>query len=524
MAVDFKFTGDAGQLAGEYDKLGKKVEQLERKNKKLVDQAKRADKEERDAAKGRAAATQQALGGIQNQIAGYISLQGAINVVNTSLAEQRRLAEEAAVAQIRIAGSQASVLKNIGDVSDEDAKKFLGRVDALRAEVGFSSVTPLNNAASGILSATGGDQEKTLEILRAAAPLFRDSPDQLPVFASAMGDVMKSTGIDDAGRASALMLAIQGQARFEDLAAFKEVAPVLSAADVVSGGAGETQEDKLRDAREAAAAFAAIGSTAGDVGGSQTKTATSNLLARLRDVTRGAGAPADIDTFRERLDFVRSKPELQEELLKSGFEGAIKPIVESFVSDTDSLTSRTFEDALSKIQASDEAYARKIGQLANLTPELTTMSLKSAAEGNIEEKQRSSTLATPRQVLATTLEQSRGEGILSQSLGGGYFSDKLELMVFDAAVGMGTDPAEAAADRLAERQRNLRENPWAVGSPQMETADLSPELRSQVELLQKQEALLRELVDATKKANASTPSPTPSLPYKARAEANNLQE
>lgn len=453
MAVEFKFTGDGNQLAREYDKLVSKVDKLEKKNAQLAAKAQQADAAQKRSSASAASGVASAAAGVLKWAASYASVTTAISLVNQGMEKQRRLAEESLQTQLRVAGSQAAVLKNIGDVSDDEANAFLYKLDEIRRDTQFASVVPLQQAASSILSATGGNQQLTLDILSAGAPLFGTDQDNLATFGSALGDVMKATGIKDARQNAALMLGIQGQARFEELSAFKNVAPALAAADVVTGGENETAADKLRDAREAAAAFAAIGSRAGDPDGTLTKTAAANLFANLRNVTRDAKAPAEVDTFKERLDYIRANPELQSEVLKSGFKGAIKPIIEEFISSPTSTTSQTFEDALSKIQASEEAFDRKTKQLASLTPELTTKTLGDASAGLNEDFLRTfGDAGQVRKMLEDTLPLTGGKGIQ------GFFSgvtDYRDLKAFDAAMAREEDPQEAAARILRAREQAL---------------------------------------------------------------------
>lgn len=493
MAVEFKFTGDANQLAKEYDKLVRKVDKLEKANAGLAAKSKQVARQQKESTSTASRGISTMIAGVGAWAASYVSVTAAIGLVNTALQEQARLSEEAHQTNIRVAGSQAAVLKNIGDVSDEETKAFLYKVDQIRQQTGFSSVVPLQQAASSILSATGGDQQKTLDILSASAPLFGTDPDNLATFGSSLGDVMKASGIKDARANAALMLGIQGQARFEDLSAFKNVAPALAAADVVTGGENETAADKLRDAREAAAAFAAIGSRAGDPDGNLTKTAAANLFANLRNVTRDAGAPAEVDTFKERLDFVRANPELQPEVLKSGFKGAIKPIIEEFISSPESTTSRTFEDALSKIQASEEAFARKEVQLAGLTPELRAKTVTDASTGNIEDLKRDpdkAAAAAARQVLVDTQKEVQ-TGVTGPLV---RFMDRVE---FDVAVGQGAPPEVKAAQLMGKVIEDIRAGQPMLNEKQQADAD------KQIQFIQQQRMELAKALTARMKDRAA---------------------
>lgn len=459
MGVDFKFTGDAGQLAGEYDKLVSKVDKLEAQNAKLAAKAKQADAAQKQSASSAASGFRNAATGVLSWAASFASVQTAISLVNQGLEDQRRLAEQSHQTQMRVAGSQAAVLKNLGDVSDKEAKSFLYSVDQIRQETGFASVVPLQQAAASILSATGGNKQLTLDILAAEAPLMADSPDQMAGFGGALGDLTKSTGVKDMRKLSALALSIQGQARFETLGGFDKVASALAAANEVTGGIGETEADQLRDAREASAAFAAIGSNIADKDGSQTKTASANLFANLARVTNeavaaGKVAPEKVDTFNERMAYVRANPDLQQEVTKSGFEGAVKPVIQSFLSERGGETQvgKDYEAALKNIGASEDAFTRKKKQLRGLTPELSNKALDDATTGNTEDFLRTFDPATSRGILEKALPLTRGEGV-SAFFGG--TRDNRDLLAFDAAMSRGEDPREKATKILKDRERAL---------------------------------------------------------------------
>jgi hypothetical protein len=349
-----KFTSDDKDIMKTLDKMHRKMVLLEQDNKKLARESEKASKKGKGGFDGM-------IVGAAKAATGMLSVASAVRVVNAELRNKIELDKRAAGTAMDVSGGQAAVIKNLGDVDDATAKQFLVSMRQLKSKAGFQSETPLLQAASSILSASGGDRKKTYDILSAAAPLFKDKQDDLATFGGAMGDMMKSTGSTDAKQTAALMLAIQGQARFEDLSAFQNVAPAIA-----SAGVNDTSGNKLRATREAAALFAGIGQRAGDKEGAVTKTAVANLASNL------ARLVPEKDTAFERLAVVQKDAKLQEEVLRSGFKGSIKPIIKELVSGADSQTARGVQGAFAKIQGSEAAYDRKVSQLATVTKELET--------------------------------------------------------------------------------------------------------------------------------------------------------
>lgn len=493
---------------------------------------------------------------------GYFSIQTAIQAVTKAMEEQKQVAEAAATVQVNVAGGQAAVLKNLGDVSKEESDRFFANLDRIRSDSKFSSIVPIQYAASDILSATGGNQEQTLDILRAVTPLFGTTPDQMASFGGALADMQKASGITDAKQAAALMLGIQGQARFTSLDAFKNVAPALMAVDIASSG------DRLTDTREGAALFAGIGSQIGDTEGNLTKGAVVALATNLRNTLKDV-AP-ELKTTFERMEFVRNNPTLEvmgignpeakadfeamdesmkklitdslasarekqmiatgikdlaasegralkpserkallktqltsieedslkfdpqmqrmslrDAVLASGFRGATKSVAEELLTGGDTAASKNVAEAFAKIQASEEAFARKADQLSSATPALRSKTTTDAFQGNVEEFLQNDDKTREAVARAALFGKDGQPGALKAtrtwSQGAAQFGDTSAEWKF--AQRMAFMGPEDAAIGLLEEQRNSIE-------PLMPYELMRPENREKIDLLNKQ---IREL-------------------------------
>jgi hypothetical protein len=277
--ADVKFTGtsDFEKVKKDYESLARHTAKVESENQKLRRTSDQVGNSFRKSNRIHSRAMSSAMSSVKSLALQYVGVQSAIQLVNKELEHSKMLSERALQATMTTAAAESAVIKNIGDVPGPVASQFIQRTKDISQQSGLPDSRSALMAASSILSATAGNREQTLAIIKAAAPFFRDTPEDLAQFGGAMGDVMKVTG-QGAQDTAALMLAIQGQARFETLAAFKEVAPALASASVVTKG------DRVQNTRETAALFAAIGSRSGDVEGAITKTAVANLTANLARV------------------------------------------------------------------------------------------------------------------------------------------------------------------------------------------------------------------------------------------------
>lgn len=471
-----QFTGDAKQLLAEYEKMRVQMSKLEDGQDKLLAHSKKMGKEQLSLQAIATEGTKRWQSSIKGLITSFASAQTALQLLNAEQERNNRLAEAARQTNITVGDAQAGVLKNIGDVSDKEAKAFLDQIADIQKGAKFQSQVPLLQAASSILSATAGDQDKTLEIVKAAAPFFRDSQDQLASFGGAVGDVMGVTGETNAKKALGLMLAIQGQARFESLEAFKNVAPALASSGVTQKGV-----DKVQAASEAAALFAAIGGRSGDVEGTLTKTAVANLSANLQ-----AAFPQEGLSVLDRLAMAQeASTEVQDEILKSGFQGAIKPIMDELIRSGDSQTSQMTRDALSKIVSSEEYVDRKRAQIEGLTGALQTSTRAKTSEGNIEQFQMGvgGQRAEIRQILKDTLDAA-GESALD---------NQMRMMKFDYLPA--EDRAQFAIDELLSVRDKQQYGLFGIFGGATDAADLGPDQRAAVALIGEQVQLLYDIRD-----------------------------
>lgn len=480
--VKFSGTSDFEKVKKDYEALAKHTAKVESENQKLKKTSDQVGDSYRKVNRNQKSMLQSGADGARGLVDQYVGARAALIAFNAEMAHGKRMAEESATRTMSMASAETAVLKNLGDVSDKAARDFLDATKQVAAKTGMPSAIPVLQTASSILSATGGDQKKTLEILGVVSPMMRDQPDEMARYGGAMGDVMKNSGMN-ARQAAAFMGAAQGQARFEELSQFKEVAPALAATASVTRG------DKVQNAVETAALFAGIGSKTGDVEGSITKGAVSALVINLQEVA------SKLDTTFERLEYVRKNPKLHAKVLQNGFRGATVPVIRDLLSSADTEVSQMVADAAGKIKADEPAFARKLNQVSSLTPAIRLAGSSQRAEGNIERTMLAPSLATEgvaHKIMSDALARTHGgDGIMSKVFSS-VIDDWWSELEFTLGTGTSTQRAiEQLEYRKATLAGRLAGIPSSSGNYDMTGA--SSETKRMVQLLEEQVAILKSL-------------------------------
>ena len=206
----------------------------------------------------------------------YVGLQQIIQGVNAELKNKIELEKTAAGTSRTVAGGEAAVAINIGDVEKDVFKGFVGSVHALADKINFPKREELLYAASTTLSATGADRELTLGILEVAGKLSKHQPDELPELAQAVGDFSRLAGFTPE-EAMAMIASTMKQSRITGLVEFKNVGQALAA-----GINNNPNVDPKIAAQETASLFATLSQASSDKDGAITKTAVAALSTTLR--------------------------------------------------------------------------------------------------------------------------------------------------------------------------------------------------------------------------------------------------
>lgn len=388
-----------------------------------------------------------AIGQISAIIGSYVGLSEVMNSINGFLEEQRRLATEAADAQVDLAKAQQEAFKNMVGQTDLAQNALLQKkVFKVAGQEGASSVV-MTQAVVAAKSA-GATDEEALQSARAAASYNRLSPEQIPKAAKAAVILGQATGVADPRQNLNLLLTSGGPAFIEDPDKLANSAPVA-----IKNVAGAMDDpDKIRASREAAALFAMMSAKAGDEMGESTVTNAGNFALYLRKFFRDV-VPAEQDpkTLFGRLDFLRSEAnaELRAEFVdKLPGEGKFKMALEQAVTPKTE-AAQMLQQNFETIDMGTQTYDQKVRQSSAGTPQISLAAFRAEMNANIDAAKVSSTdSALAAEIKKLTLDataQARPES----------FTDGWLSYTIDSTVSLGKSAADAAVNAVGRMQTQI---------------------------------------------------------------------
>lgn len=466
------FTGDKSQLEQAYKDLAKEVVRLEQQTQKLAtsntqlaEKVRIANRQTIDGQREANDALGQGIQQVSLMAAQYLGFTSILQGVNQELEKMHELQDAAANTQVKVADSQAAIIRNMTALSREDRKRFLGEVAAVAGETQFQDLGQLNLAASEGLSA-GGTRESVIDAVRQAARISRDSPQDLDLIVGAAVDLAKATGDTDARKNLGFLLAAGAESRVAGTRATAVNIPpaVISAVNTVNDDAKEASID-------AAALFASLGSAAGDVRGESTRTAVQSFAVQAREfftegrkvTIPGRGTiqvkpPDDPGTLRGRIAALQADEKLRKQFLASAsFERQFQVPVEQLLTEG-GLTAEAFAKARDNIRFDAAPFEEVAKDLEALTPELAIAFGRRAAESNIQrtelDRPEEGRAAEARKILRDALWRTAryGEGFP----GTRGMAGEAAIWSMDVNDMLGTDPADSALAMLRERQEMIR--------------------------------------------------------------------
>lgn len=451
-SVKFTFTTRDEDLDKSYAKIG-------RENAKLREdlaKAKRASEEANDASKrgllGNIDLTKRMRTELVSMATGWVGVTQAIAVYNQERERQIALDAKSKGVQLTVGQAEASLVKNFGDAPITDINAFISSMEKVNTDKKFGNLAAILEASATTLSATGGNRNLTRGLITEGAGIFRDDPTQLPLFASALGDVariMDAQTPEDYKKAMGLVLSTQSVARIEDLKSFENVAPALSAVANI-----DTSGDAMGALRSGAAAYAALGGTIGDKRGAIAGTGIIQLASQLNELLPdqdilGVGGEVirsgtGLKTLEERIRAVQGDVELQREFFygdkPASFEGKTADAVKALLMNPESQIAKAFTANLAAINP-DVALVERLNTNLASTKRGKFTSIQSEIDTAIESGALNDTEGTRRALVRQTYDE------LSQRAQPGWsgYADRLIARgFFEGGMMMGMAPERAA--------------------------------------------------------------------------------
>lgn len=269
------------EMTGDEAKLWRSMQKIIEQQGKLQNSIKETKKASTDASKEVASSASVSVDSIAKMASAYVSVNTAVGAVVGSLRDQIELQKEALGYAKEIAKSQASGSMNLTGLTTEQKKKVFEEAKKLQADIGFSDQKFIVDAVAAGYSAAG-DIELAKSATKAAAELSRNAPEELPGRATGAVDLARGSGVRDAKANLGFALQVASISRVDDPAGLiRWLAPAVS-----SGTNAVPGQDKQEASKEVGAIFSELNKYANDVMGMSTKTATIDLLSRMRDFFR----------------------------------------------------------------------------------------------------------------------------------------------------------------------------------------------------------------------------------------------
>lgn len=438
------------EMTGEEAKLWRAQQKIIAQTKAMEDGYRRTRKSAKDTEKS-------AVGGAKNQqtafanvgrsllglVSGYASINTAVQLYNSYLAEQSRLSGESLSKTEELAKAQERALKNMMAIGDSEIRDIFGQqLSRIQAETRFPSRPQLTTSV-GEAFGTGALSAQALESIKAAAPLTVLNTEDVGGLAKGGLDIRAAVGAGTIRENIAFVSRVGAASRVEEaLRLTKNLTPAIaSSLNTVAG------QDRQQAAAQTAALFAELTKATSDVTGEKTKTAVATLTGKL--ATFYDKRKDDPGTLFGRIQHLQAEEELRKEFLGKGFgqiefqqpfKQLLAPQSQLFAAVQATRRGLTFS----------EADYQTLLKRQQLTPELKIARAAAAAQANLE-------LAVDPAQARREIIRREFETAVRQTGGGGiseYLRDTLALRVLGHAQQRPDQGAGLALGRLrTERGR-----------------------------------------------------------------------
>lgn len=456
MSVTLKVGGDNKEAIRIVEQLQKKVEQLEAQNRKL-------NQETKQGADTGVKGFQGMVESAGRAALAYVSVQGAISVVNQLLRDQIALQERAAQTQSTAADAQRAMIANLGVSDPSKRQEWIAGVERIAAQTGAPIGTVYGSAAiaaSAKGALTGAEARDAMLVGARAFP--RDQESQL-AYTGALLDIAQLTGSGDALANMGLISTTTEMARVTTAKGI--------AANIVPGAAAVAQTGG--NAQEALAFTATLSGPLSDATGAVTATVAKTIAMALEkelpvetqyETVKRNGREFSMPTKTgmgemtplQRLGFLRQDPSRAEEFLaNNAFSLEALPVTRRLLDPADNLYAQMVANAgafpeTAQLRASGEAFIYGLGDT-----QLQTQAAKENVLNSATERGYLKDIASGNKAL-----MARGlDEILTQH-GYDYLDRSLTAAQFYGATALGTfTPDEFVEGNLTGRAKALRNRP-----------------------------------------------------------------
>jgi len=387
------FTGDASQLQRELEKTQQQYARLESQLQRLTRESQESGRAAEQAGRDGGGGIDELTNKVGGAIAGYLSLEAAIQATNRALEDQRRISREALEEQLTVSDTQAEVRRALGDVGDAQFRRVLSQIQGIQTETGIADVRQLNLATAAALSASGGDIQRALATTAAAGRAGRGSPEAMQAISSGALAVANLVPGVTPEQAISFMQQGFGQAFISDIGVMAR--PSVEAMGAVMPTVAS--QDSQESARQTMALFAAMTRMRGDPTGRETGSILAVTMSRAREFF-GGDVPGMTDaeqrrmreqlgedpgTLFGRLQQLRESPEsVRQQFFRMFGAATFRPFVEEFIQGQGLPMAQA---AAGQIGFDVGAFERLATSLETATPELQAAMTEARGAGGFQQ-------------------------------------------------------------------------------------------------------------------------------------------
>jgi len=453
------------------------------------------------AARAAAPAVNRFIGKIAGIAAGLLSVRAIATTLQRELEKLREVRLQSGRQERTFQESLAEIGQNIGGEQIAPARALIEQ----NAPLLKTTPEGLANLMGIAISAGAKDLKEALEVSSAALELTVGDASKAQELVGTSLDLTRAAQSENFRGALGQLLQTQSQVRSTDLKEFaRNIGPALAA-----GSATRANQDALSTERtlEVAAVFSKILS---DQTGAVTGTGVRQFVAKLdqftpqlkdtlKDKSVATVSPEVLAQFRatrgfdERVELLRQNEGLARQFLDQQKEGQAKTAVAEFVLGSDTALEL---EALAKqaITSMDEAEATFDRLKDGIDAGTRDLQAVRGAQANI-----AAGAVTGKRAGEGTATEILEETFKAVDLpGADTITRNISLLQLEKGIQEGRDPAQVAAEVLTEIRDDLK---TGVGGGLAQPGFRFREDREDLDLLEKQIAILEELAAATAAAN-----------------------
>lgn len=436
--------------------------------------------------KKQASWTDKAISGAAGMVAGYVSVQGALGLIEKEWQAIEARQNRALETQKTLAQVQRGAVLNLGVDPNWNADKLVKTLNEMSKRSGVDEKT-LTRVAGDALSARGDSSiESTMTAIEAASKILPDDAEGLRTLTAATMDLQKSLGGSAASNIGYLQ-SVGATSRVTSLKFMAENATPAIAGLTKFGGTKE----------EAGALFSMFSGSMVDTTGSQSKTSSLSLAKQLETFL------PKLATTDERIQALQSNQALAQKFLKeSSFEVAALPAVRGLLAaDAGTAERRAYDSAKKAIvggAAAESLYTdtiRQVDALPAIQNARKAQMVDAAGQRLSGANITGANTAVGRDAVQTMLDESGAGFLTSQVAKWGYF--------FRTSAGQA--PGEAAAAQMEWRAGQLETpNQVQIGTGGVSMPTVATETEAS-KALKEAAAMMRDASKSLEKTAAKPP-------------------